>query len=217
LDFVLKQVGCGLASEQAVCVTPFARTIHLVQHPIHVLQQLVPKLCPGNITTTKAVHPYFRQMAGVFVSDSDETLCVASLATHLVEYNRALLDARSSGHIDAMLQYESLTLCQLVRAAGFADADTAVYAPNVDKMHRLCGDSANDKASSSSTTVKTDAHQTMPQLETKTSDPTMQLATLSWHDLEAVGGTALVKALKDLCAELGYDPNAPFIAVNETK
>ncbi|GKZ00031.1 hypothetical protein MPSEU_000956500 [Mayamaea pseudoterrestris] len=204
LQFVGSELGCGLNN---ACTTPFARVIHLVRHPIHVLQQLVPKLCPGNITATKAVYPAFRQMAGVFVSNEGDSLCVASLAWYLVEYNRAMIDARKQKHIHAMLQYESLSLCQLALAAGFGDVDTAIYASTVDKVQRLC----HSDESAPTDSKATDAHQSLPHLETKSSDPTMKLATLSWNDFDAVGGTALVRALKDLCRDLEYDPDAPFV------
>jgi hypothetical protein len=197
LQFIGREFGCGLTVD--ACRTPFASVLLLVRHPMHVLQQLVPKICPGNVSTTKAMHPAVRQMAGVFMpDDTEDSTCVATLAMYLLEYHRALLDAQKQGRVDAMVQYENTTLCELANMAGFTDPSQAVYAPNVDKVTRLCN-AENSKG---------DVHLALPLLETKSADLTMPKTLLQWDDLETVGGTSLVKAVKDLCRELGYDPMA---------
>lgn len=211
LGFIGREFGCGLKGDGA-CSTPFARSLHLVRHPVHVLQQLIPKVCPGkNMTSSRAVHPSFRQMASVFLpGDTPESFCVTNLVWYLVEFNRAMVNARQLGHLDAMLQYESLTLCEVARAAGFADPASAVYPPTVDKVQQLCG--KDGPVGDAKGTV--DANTKLPQLETKTPDQTMRLANLNWEELEKVGGSEMVKALKEICVELGYDVEQPFLAVD---
>jgi hypothetical protein len=193
LNYMATELGCGLTAD--ACPTPFARVIHLVQHPVHVIQQLLPKICPKG---SKAVHPSFRQMAGVFLGPDGES-CLASISWYMVNYNKALLDARKQGRIHAMLHYETSTLCSLVETAGFTDAQHAVYEPNVDKVNNLC-----------SSQSKPDVHKPLVELESMTNDKSIsKLPKLDWDDLKEAGGPELVKALKELCKSLGYDPDAP--------
>lgn len=194
LEFMGKELGCAL-DEEGACPTPFARVIHLVQHPIHVLQQLIPKVCPGD---AKAVHPAFRQMAGVFIEDDSES-CIATMSWYFVEFNRALLEARGKGYIDAMVQYETSTLCDLATIAGFTNPELAVYPPNVDRVIQTCA--ADDKA---------DVHKPLPHLETKTDAKNIKLPDVNWDSFDEAGGPKLVNALKELCKDLGYDPDAPL-------
>jgi hypothetical protein len=191
LTFVKTELSCGL---QDSCMPNFRHVLHQVKHPLVALRDLKSKVCPGKAET---VHPSFRQMAGVFFDDS--LTCLEGLARYIIELNRALLQARDQGHIDAMFHYEDATLCGVVKLAGFDDDATAVYAPNVGKVASKC----RGESQKLFDVVKADKN-TLPE-------------ELSWDDLLQATSKSLVEDLKKLCKELGYPVDPPVEAKAEKK
>lgn len=189
LDLISNEWGCGLIEDG--CRTHFVKVLHLVQHPLRTIPELMAKVCPG---AAKTVHPAFRQLANVFLDDSGADNCLAPVAWYVIRYNNALLQARKAGRIDAMIQYEQVSLCDVVELAGFLDPQLVVYEPNLDKLTKQCNDSGAN------------VNQRLPTLVTKV-DEERKLPKYSWEDYQAAGGSKLVSALRKLCQELGYNPD----------
>jgi hypothetical protein len=117
---------------------------------------------------------------------------------YVVRYNRALLAARRKGLISSMYRYEDSTACDVARLGGFADPGAVVYRPNLAKVEARCGSDA---------AVPSDPQKPLPSLAPGAGKGRKH-PELAWADYERAGGSKLVRALRELCKDMGYDPDA---------
>jgi hypothetical protein len=197
-----REYGCAMRKGPNQCQPRFVRVLHQARHPLAVISELMTSVCPSYAQKKDCtIHPAFAQFATVFVDhDSEFDSCLAIVAWYVIRYNRALLTARSKGLVDAMFTYEDSALCDVARLAGFTDPDLVVYPPNLPMVSSKCSPEAMAKA---------DAAQAkpLPALVSKT-DTTRKFPSYSWSEFDEAGGSKLVNALKKLCKDMGYDPNA---------
>jgi hypothetical protein len=130
---------------------------------------------------------------------NDDT-CIELAIKYVLEYSRAMLEARRRGWIMGMYQIENISPCQIAELAGLTDTQEVVYAPNYEKIQSIC----SEPLSPAREKIKSTRHQVNKgQLE------------LTWDDLKgSVHGSKrtnddLAASLRDLCIELGYDPDKP--------
>lgn len=197
LMYLKEEWGCAL---HGTCVTPFRQVLHMVQHPIRTLQELQAKACPGN---AKTVHPVLQQYATVFFDDTALTSCLEALAWYVVNFQQAMIAAHKQGLIHDSFQSEKESLCGIAQCAGFLEANTVVYQPNLKKLGKLYNEDRKVEMHIPYHTV------------TSTVDKSRPLPTITWDDLEKAGDVHLVKAFKELCKDLGYDLNLDQLAEEE--
>jgi len=195
LNLVQEEWGCGLAEDEG-CRSHFTHVLHLVQHPLRSIQGLMSKVCPND---EKTVHAGFRQLATIFYeADEDETSsspCLKGIAGYVLNFNRAMLSARKKGRIDAMLQYEYSSLCDIANAAGLLDPLTTLYPPNYSKVSHMCESENIGEGDATKPVLALGKH----------SEEMRELPFYTWENIREAGGSALEKALRKLCKELGYD------------
>jgi hypothetical protein len=103
-----------------------------------------------------------------------------------------------------MYRYEDSSLCDVARHSGFADPDLVVYPPNLAKFASRCNGNAADGAAKP---LDTATQKLLPYLSSNTDKAARKYPAFGWSDLEQAGGSKLVKALKKLCKDMGYDPD----------
>lgn len=181
--------GCELTD---TCRIRFRRVLHIVQHPLQMIAELMARVCPGK---AKTAHPAFQQLATVFFDKMNADPCLQGISWYVIRFNNALLQARKLGKVAAMVRYESTSVCEIAQLAGFSDP-LQVYPPNERKFTFACGPNGTNA----------DAMKPVPALATKT-DSTRSLPNYTWDDYRDAGGPELAKELRQLCVDLGYDPD----------
>ncbi|KAL3806401.1 hypothetical protein ACHAXA_000687 [Cyclostephanos tholiformis] len=149
---LLDEWGCGASTTVknkneggGGCRIVFARSIHQVRNPMHVLEDLVSAHCVGGLEGVVA-EPFLLYASALF-PDHDYYVdsCIEATGTFLVSYLEAMMDARQRGDIDAYYRIENSSVCDVARAAGLMSPDTTVYMPNHVRIDRICdGDDEND-------------------------------------------------------------------------
>ena len=134
MELLMREWGCGL--RESNCPTKFVRVLHLVRHPLRVMQELMDKVCPGK--KAKTAHPAFMQLAATYVDQNESQACLATVAKYVLSFNKALINARNLGHIQSVIQYETSTLCEIVDQAGFLDEFEVSYPRNLVKLSKIC-------------------------------------------------------------------------------
>ena len=197
LFLVSREHGCALR-RYGTCQPSFGRVLHQVRHPLSVIGELMSRVCPTHAKKPDTpMHPAFRQLATAYLNpDFEFGSCLESVAWYVIDFNRAILAARGKGLIHAMYRYEESSLCDIAKLAGFLDPEQVVYAPNQAKVLAKCGPLS---------TIG-DASKKLPLLAKET-DQTRKVPEFGWDDFRTAGGAALVTALKNLCKELGYNPD----------
>lgn len=202
LDLVRAEWGCALSKKGGEddedfgsCRTPFIRSIHLVQHPLKSVQELMSKVCPGK---AKSAHPAFKQLATVFFNETAYSSCLEAIGWYVVNFHRTMLNARENGaHIDDMIQFEKVTLCDVARIAGFLDPQLVVYQQHQPRLATVCDTPGSDAAT-----------KLLPDLvATKGEELVESLPTITWGGINEAGGSSLEEELRKLCEDLGYDPD----------
>lgn len=109
--------GCSPQS----CQTPFAVTLLQVRHPIRTMESLAAKFCVGT-----TVHPSFETfVSALFSVQAGE--CLEWVATYVLEYNQAMLQAHQQGAIHHWYRVEETSPCQVAALAGFLNHTNPLY------------------------------------------------------------------------------------------
>jgi len=187
------------------CETPFRASLLQVRHPMRTLESLVTKFCQKGLNGT--IHPSFVTYASALFPEHNytEDSCIEATAHYLVEYNQVLLKAYSKGLIDEMYRVEETSPCDVAHMAGLFELESAVYAPNHEKVVMLC----EDKMSAPNQVMESTKHKV-----------NVGQVSLNWDDLRGglhgsnrtEGDREIEMAVRGLAKKLGYDPNQDYAA-----
>mmetsp|Transcript_37613 Transcript_37613/g.81975 ORF Transcript_37613/g.81975 Transcript_37613/m.81975 type:complete len:437 (+) Transcript_37613:104-1414(+) len=194
---LVKEWGCSAANN---CEINFARNIHQVRNPMRTLESLVVKFCVGGLAGTVA-DSFLIYASALFPQHNFyEDSCIEATGYFLVEYQNAMIEARKRGEISAFYRIEETTACEVADMAGMLSPNTTVYAPNYNRIKRICDVNNTDSP----------ARQVVEKEENKVNT---DIVRLGWKDLRGgmhgsmkkEGNTDLEKKVKELFKALGYD------------
>lgn len=198
----------GCAAE---CQTPYRTTLLQVRHPLRNMESLVTQFCEGGLNGT--IHPIFVAYAsGLFPShDYGNDSCIEATANYVMDYNQAMLKARSKGLIADVYRIEETSPCELARLAGLMEPATTVYAPNSPSIAAICEDPTCP------------ANQVFQVHNVPKNKRNTELLSLKWEDLRgglhgshrSGGDTTLERQIRQLTKTLGYNPDQEYTAEAE--
>lgn len=204
LEVLRTEWGCGAAQ----CQTPYRTTLLQVRHPLRTMESLVTQFCDGGLNGT--VHPAFVTYASMLFPDHDyqDDSCIEASANYVLNYYRAMLQARSKGLIADMYRVEETSPCEVARLAGLTEPSTTVYAPHVPRIVEICGDR---------TSV---ANQVMEVASVPRNKLNSKLVSLDWKDLRgglqgsrrSEGDTTVERQIRELTTTLGYITEQEYTA-----
>ena len=165
---LLKEWGCGLSN--TCSEVKFASTVLQVRNPMTMLEGLVKEYCIIEEGVDGTVSSFLVYASAMFPShDFYADSCIEAIGTFLVMYLESLLEAKQKGYIDALLQIEQSSVCDVAKQAGLLSENTTVYRPNHVRISNLCTkDNTNSPA------------QQIVAMNIRTDDNTL---TLGWEDI----------------------------------
>jgi hypothetical protein len=195
---VQKEWGCALKSTSHNCITPFAKVLHQIRHPLRTIESLVVKFCLGGLEGT--VQPAFVKFSEALFPGHNytEDSCVEAAANYVLAYNQAIMEAQLDFLIDGVFAVETSTPCDIAKLAGLLEnKEAAVYPPNAVRITKICG----DNTSQANALMKSDKNKV-----------NKGLVSLAWEDLQggkhgskrSQGNTSLESQVRELAQKLGY-------------
>jgi hypothetical protein len=204
---VQQEWGCALKTTSHQCITPFAKVLHQVRHPLRTIESLVAKFCQGN-NLEGTVHPSFVKflealfppLPGHDYNYTDDS-CVEAAAHYVLAFHQAIMSAQLEFLVDGIFAVETSTPCDIARLAGLLGNSSeagVVYPPNAVRITRIC----SDTTSHANSVMKSDKHKI-----------NKGLVSLTWEDLHggkhgskrSPGDASLEKEVRGLAQQLGYN------------
>jgi len=200
-DILSNDWGCAASN---TCQPHFAKVLHQVRNPAFTVESLVAKFCEGGtLPAGKMKDTFVKFSNGMFGQKHNfsEYSCIEGAGHYVVEYHNAMIKARQDGFIDAMFKLEETSTCQVAKLAGFMDESDCLYPPNYVQIQRICSVPENV----ANTPMKAKRYHKVNKGK----------IWLNWSDYEGSkhgstlpkGDKTLVKAIRQLMLDLGYDPD----------
>ena len=126
VELLMREWGCGL--RESNCPTKFVRVLHLVRHPLRVMQELMDKVCPGK--KAKTAHPAFMQLAATYVDQNESQACLATV----VEYSGALLKLKQFSTSSPL---SATIIIDLVSTSSVHECSFPVFSPRFSPSKRF--------------------------------------------------------------------------------
>jgi hypothetical protein len=119
------------------CPQQFSRILHQIRHPMSTIATLNTTICPD----TKLQRAFLNVVAGFFPYRLwHEMSCLEAMGWYTLDFHQTLIKAREAGYIHGMFQAETVSPCEVASLSGFADGESALYHPNVEKFVKACRD-----------------------------------------------------------------------------
>lgn len=198
--FEILRTEWGCAAE---CQTPYRTTLLQVRHPLRNMESLVTQFCEGGLNGT--IHPTFVTYASALFPSHDygSDSCIEATAHYILNYNLAMLKARSKGLIANMFRIEETSPCEVARLVGLMEPATTVYAPNSPSIAAICEHPTSP------------ANQVMKVPEVPKNKRNIEVLSLKWEDLRgglhgsrrSEGDKTVERQVRELTKTLGYNPD----------
>jgi hypothetical protein len=187
----------------ANCQTPYRTALLQVRHPLRNMESLVTQFCEGGLNGT--IHPTFVAYASALFPSHDygNDSCIEATAHYVLDYNQAMLKARSKGLIADVFRIEETSPCEVATLVGLMEPATTVYAPNSPRIAAICEDPICPE------------NQVMQVHKVPQNKRNTELLSLKWEDLHgglhgsrrSEGDTTVERQIRELTKTLGYNPD----------
>mmetsp|Transcript_9835 Transcript_9835/g.12983 ORF Transcript_9835/g.12983 Transcript_9835/m.12983 type:complete len:168 (-) Transcript_9835:286-789(-) len=159
---------------------------------------MVVKFCNNGVDGSlhESFVPFANALFGTKHGNFTQYSCIEGTSYYLLDYTKGI---KNAGGV-TQYQVEATSPCQVIKLAGFLDADTLVYPDHLERLQATCQD------------INFDNKALLPMISTKYTVNQGDLQ-LTWKDFEGgrhgstrpQGDSTLVDLMQQLTIELGYE------------